>query len=272
MTRFKPAHGLAVACALLALMVVAGPATADTGQTIFECTEDSLTTKTFSDSHCVNTTGTLKFGHVALATGVEERVRVSNNGTAADTISPTPFKVKVPKLHGFANVTITCAEVTGRGGAFNMLSGTVHKATGSGELEFFKSVGEPCETNQAGCKAAVGTLKASVEAVEGLPPGITGMGLKFKPVSPATTFGTVKFEGTCGLKAFGAIPIGGIVIATAHGEPTGSGATAYFNNTEPTKLTIGGELAEILEGRLIFTGAFSGWPLVLTTSPFSGDR
>jgi hypothetical protein len=250
---------------------VAQSASADTGQTIFECTEESLTTKTFSDAHCVNTTGTLKFGHVVLPEGQKIQAKVNNSFTADDTISATPFVAKIEHLHGFSNVTITCAEVTGSGKALNILDGSVHEATGTGEAFFRKGISENCTTNQTGCSAAVGLIKAQVEAVEGLAPGITGMGLRFKPLSPATSFGTVTFEGTCGLSAFGAIPIKGSTIATARGEATGRGATAYFLEGEMNSLTIGAEKAEIT-GRLVFTRTSTGWPLVLTTSPFAGDQ
>ena len=271
MTGIKPAFGFAIGCLLLAFAAAAQPASAVTsGQTIFECS-GSVTTKTFSDAHCDNTSGTLKFGHIPLPQGEKIPVWVSNAHTASETTGSTVAEAKIGTLHGFSNVTIQCKQIEGSVRAVNTLEGEVHEGTGTtvvgtGVL-FRNGQGEPCTTNQAGCTVGVSEIQAQATTVEGLAPG---MGLQFKPLGAATKFGTVKFEGTCGLAVFPPMAIEGSTIATAHGEPTGGGATAYFVEGGMNSLTIAGAATQFI-AKLTFKRESTENSLVLTTAPFVKD-
>lgn len=63
------------------------------------------------------------------------------------------------------------------------------------------------------------------------------------------------------------------MIATAHGEPGGGGATAYFEQANAMNgLTIGGANTELLEtAKLTFKRVSNSKALVLTTAPFADD-
>jgi hypothetical protein len=269
MTRPRPLHGLAIGCALLALAVFAQSASAATaGQTVFECTQ-SATTKTFSDAHCDNTTGTAAYGHVVLPQGEQVAATVSNEGTKNNTEQAVEAVGKIALLKGFKNVTIECRNVEGAVDVTNILAGEVHRGTGTSAIRFNDGGGANCRTSQAGCTVKVSELQGQAVTVEGLAPGGTGMGLEFKPLAGAAKFGTVKWEGACGLAAFPlGFPIEGSAIATANGQPNGRGATAVFGANN--NLTIGGSALEFT-ATLTFKKNTGQKALVLTTPPFLND-
>jgi hypothetical protein len=169
---------------------------------------------------------------------------------------------------------IECSNVEGTGTAFNELSGAIHRGKGKLPAKFNNGTGVLCHTNQTGCVggtatvgAKVSEIKLSAESVEGTSlkeEGVSGgHGLKLFPTT-GTQFGTVTFEGTCGLHAFGAIPIAGSAIATAGGSPEGRGATLFFVPGEMNSLTVGGSVAQ-LEGKDTIKRNSTGNGLVLTS-------
>ncbi len=269
MNRNRSLIPISIICALLAGAVVAQSAMAEvTGRTLFECSK-SATTKTFSDPHCDKTTGTLEYGHV-LFPSVKTLISVSNAETAAETKEPTTAVLSIPKIHGLSNVVVECTNVEGTGEALNSESGEVMKGSAVGTVRFNDGAGVNCSTNQAKCTAKVAEVNFKAETVEGLAPEKTGVGLKIEPAT-GTTFTTISFEGTCGLHAFGAIPITGSTIATAGGEPTGVGATETFTTTnEMNGLKVGGESGQ-MTGKTTVRRVSTGNAIVWTGKPWLND-
>jgi hypothetical protein len=258
--------GLALMCALLLSAVAAqGASAAGNGQTIFECSSGGTG---FKDAHCDTAETPGKFGHVQFPTE-STAITLTNGGTAEETKKATTGLLHIALLHGFKNVNVECTNVEGTGTAQNV-AGPPMVGKGSGIIKFNNGTGVLCHTNQSGCEggtatvgAKVGEVKASAETVEGLAPSGTGMGLKFSPTT-GSQFATITFEGTCGLHAFGAIPVAGSTIATAGGEANGHGATAWFTE-EMSSLTVGGEPAG-LTGKATLKRTSTGSALTLTTS------
>lgn len=269
--------GLASVCALLGSALVAqGSAAAGNGQTIFECSHTAPVLE-FHEPHCDNQEPTpLEFGHKAFLGTAEkpEEINLTNGGTKSGTTEPTPMVLSIPLLHGFSNVVVECTNVEGTGAAFNELSGTVHRGKGMLPAKFNNGTGVLCHTNQTGCVggtatvgARVSEVKLSAETVEGMSlkeGGVSGgHGLKLFPTS-GTQFGTVTFEGTCGLHAFGAIPVAGSVTGTAGGSREGRGATLFLVPGEMNSLTVGGSAAQ-LEGKGTIKRPSTGNAMVLTS-------
>jgi hypothetical protein len=207
-----------------------------TGQTAFTCAR--VGTGKGGDPNC-ETKPAEEFEAVAFT-----------GSTPLTAVADGSFVLTVPNIHGLVNVTVTCATVSGTGTVANSETAAVMKATGSGRVKF-----TGCTTNQTGCTSV--TIPEANIAADSIG---SEMGLKFIPQS--ANFTTITFNGTCGLHAFGAIPIGGAVTATAKGEPNGIGAKAIFTKAM-SGLSIAGELAT-LEGTATFKGE-NGNQLILET-------
>jgi len=259
----KTVIGLALVCALVLSALGAQAASAASNQTIFECTK-SATTKTFSDAHCDNESGTLEYGHKVFPSAATA-ISLTNGKTKNATTESTTAVMKVPLVKGFKNVEITCTTVSGTGTALNSASGAEMKGSGSGTINFTNAGGANCSTNQAGCTAKVNPVGASAETVD---IAAAEMGLKFFPTTGGV-FATVKFEGTCGMAALGALNVEGSVIATAGGVPNGKGATAVITAAMSSLIFGGG--AATLEGTATLSRTSTGNALVVTTSPYKED-
>jgi hypothetical protein len=260
--------GFALMCALLLCAVAAqGASAAGNGQTINECVK--VPHGNFSDAHCDSEVSpeSGEYLHVQFPTE-STAITLTNGGTAESTKKATTGVLHIALLHGFKNVNVECTNVEGTGTAQNV-AGPPMVGKGSGIIKFNNGTGVLCHTNQSGCEggtatvgAKVSEVKASAETVEGGTLG-SGMGLKFSPTT-GSQFATITFEGSCGLHAFGAIPVAGSTIATAGGEPNGHGATAWFTE-EMSSLTVGGEPAG-LTGKATLKRTSNGNALTLTTS------
>ncbi len=250
----KAVIGLALLCSLAFCALVAqGAAAAGAGQTAFTCGEASGTGE-YSDAHCDNAASGGKFHHVAIPANTSTAITLTNGGTANETKEATPAHLFVAKLHGVAEVEVNCSTVSGSGTMENTETGGIMKASGSGTISW-----SGCTANH-GCTVAIENTSVKAETVEGL--AEEGHGLKFSPQT-GSLFTKVTFTGTgCPLKAFGAIPVEGSTIATAHGEAKGGGATAYFGTMN--SLTVGGESAEFT-GKATLKGP-NGNALVAETS------
>ncbi len=258
----KAVIGLALLCSLAFCAVVAQGAAAE--QTAFTCAPGagSGTTKEFTDAHCDNTVepGHGTFHHVEIPVLTNTEITLTNGATENETKSATRAHLFVAKLHGVAEVEVNCKKVNGTGTMENTNTGGVMGASGKGIIKF-----EECEANHGCTVAEPIEAKVKAELVEKLAPEEKGMGLKFEPQVAGGTFTSITFLGTgCPLKAFGAIPAAGSTIGTAHGEPTGMGATVYIG--ENNSITVGGEPAQ-LTGRVTLKGP-NGNALTATTPPY----
>jgi hypothetical protein len=249
----KAIVGLALLCSLAFCALAAqGAAAAGHGQTAFTCAK-VIGGADHTDAHCDNT-GPGEWGHVAF-TG-PTKITLTNEATAEKTTAAQPAHLFVSELHGVKEVEVNCTTVSGTGEAENSEAEGIMKASGSGTIEF-----TGCTANHS-CTVTVKATPVKAELVEGLSPG-EGMGLKFVPKT-GTQFTTLTFTGSaCPLKAFGAIPVEGSTIGTAHNEPQGEGATVYFGTMN--SLTIGGQ-TPVFEGIATLRGP-SGNALVSTTIP-----
>jgi hypothetical protein len=255
----KAVIGLALLCSLAFCAVVAQGAAAE--QTVFTCAPGAgaAPTKDFTDAHCDNTVepGKGTFHHVTIEKGKKTEITLTNSATENETKSAARAHLFISKLHGVSEVEVNCTTISGTGTMENTETSGVMGASGEGTIKFTGctankncTVAEPIET------AVKGAL------VEGL--SSEGMGLKFEPKT-GTTFTSITFSGaSCPLKAFGAIPVAGSTIGTAHGEPKGEGATVYFG--EMGSITVGGETAS-LEGKVTLKGP-NGNALTATTPPY----
>jgi hypothetical protein len=250
MTGRRVVIGLSLLCALALSAFAAPSAFAERGQTAFTCAKEEGV-RNFEDPHCDKTaTGTGEYGHVAITE--KTNISLTNHNTKNNTTEHTPAFLHAAKLHGVANVEIECTTVHGTGTMENKVEG-VMRATGEGTIEF---EGNPrlvpptdtgnCWTNQSGCTVKPGKVETKAKTIETAAVGgmEAGMGLEFSPKT-GTKFTTVTFEGSCGLKSFGAIPVEGSVVGTAEGVPNGMGATISFANTGLGNLKVGGEPAEL---------------------------
>ncbi len=196
----------------------------------------------WNDANCETATpGSGAFGHITFT-----------GATKTTLENDAPLEVTMAKLHGFSNVEISCAKVSGSGTIENFEGVTV---VGTGKVALSE-----CTTNQAACSVSVAETEFEFEAVA---PEAEAVGLKFKAKSPATKITTVTFSGgTCGLKAFGPIPVAGSATATASGEPKGSGAQTVFSGGTMSALTVGGETA-VPTGKVTIKGP-NGNRIVIT--------
>jgi hypothetical protein len=228
----KALVGLALLCVLPCYAFVAqGAIAAGKGQTTYTCAEVQVDGE-FSDAHCDDPLVGGKYAHLAFTQTTA--ITVTNAATENETKSAARAHLFVSELHGVKEVEVNCTTVSGTGEASNSETGGLMKASGSGTINF-----TGCTANHA-CTVSISETPVKGETVEGL--ASEGMGLKLEPKT-GTVFTKITFTGTsCPLKAFGAIPIEGSTIGTAHGEPKGEGATVYFG--EMNSLTIGGQSPE----------------------------
>jgi hypothetical protein len=248
--------GLSLICTLLPSAVAAHGASA-AGLTIFECSKEA-TPKTFSDAHCDKEHIGGEYGHVVFPS-TKASIAVTNGGTAEETKKATTAVLEVANLHGFANVVIECAEVSGIGEALNSAPGGIMRGSSEGAVEFHSGGGGNCTTNQAGCTVKVTVAGVKGQSIEVSP---TEMGVKLE--ATGVSFNSVTFQGTCGLTAFGGMAVKGSTIATANGETNGHGATAWFIRGTMNSLIVGGSAAQLI-GKVTFKRASTGNALVLTT-------
>lgn len=220
--------------------------------------------KGFEDAHCDRATSEsakVKFVHEAI-TGTTTNVLVTNAGTREETKKATTAVMRVANLHGLANVVVECTNVEGSGFMENKLVSGVMQVVGSGTLKFNNGSGVNCSSNQAGCTAKVAEAPTKGTTVEG---SETEMGYEVSPAGGGSVFTTVTFEGTCGLHAFGALPISGTAVGTQGTEPNGHGGTLVV--TEAMKnLSIGGEPVT-LSATLTFAMKEGNTLALTTTSP-----
>jgi hypothetical protein len=259
MKQRKTVVGLMMLCALVVSAVVAQGAQAK-GQTAFTCAPTTNGGPGFSDAHCDNAVETgAKFVHAVIAPGTITNITLTNAAVTNETKDPEPAVLSLTgPLHGVNAVTVTCTTVAGTGTMENV-AGPPMEAKGEGTIKF-----SGCTTNATNCTTP-NTIEAKVKghSVE----TADGMGLKFEP--KGTNFAELNFAGTgCALKPFTNIPVAGNVTGTAHGEPNGSGATAYFLANVEGKpameaLTVGGVAADIT-GIVTLKGE-NGNALTLTT-------
>jgi hypothetical protein len=263
----------ALMCALVLCAVAAqGASAAGKGQTIFECSKEAPI-RPFNDAHCDTEGSAHEYGHVQFPEA-STAITLTNGATAEETKKATIWIWKIALLHGFKNVVLECTNVEGTGTAKNSEETGTMKGSGSSTIKFNNGTGVLCHTNQSGCEggtatvgAKVAEVKASFETAEGTTlkeGGVAGgHGLKFFPTSG--NFTTITFEGTCGLHAFGAIPISGSFIGTAGGTREGHGATTWFIEGEMSSVTLGGEPMQVI-GKLTLKRTSTGNALTLTTS------
>jgi hypothetical protein len=254
--------GLALLC-LLTVGAVASQAASAKGTTAFTC-KPGTGEQGFEDAHCDRATSEkaqVKFVHEAI-TGTTANVLVTNAGTKEETKKATTAVMRVPNLHGFKNLVIECTNVEGVGTMENKLVSGVMQVVGQGTMKFNNGSGVNCSTNQTGCTAKVAETPirgTTVETTE------TEMGYKVEPGSGGSIFTTVAFEGTCGLHAFGAIPISGTSVGTQGTEPNGHGGTLVLTEAM-SSLSVGGSPATIT-GILTFAMKEGNTLTLTTTSP-----
>ncbi len=256
----KAVIGLALLCSLAFCAIVAQGAAAE--QTAFTCAPGagSGTTSDFSDAHCDNTvkTGTGSFHHVEIPKNTSTEITLTNAATENETKSATPAHLFVTKLHGIAEVEVNCSTVAGTGTMENTEVGGVMGASGKGTIKF-----TGCTANHNCTVAEPIEAKVKTELVDGL--ASSGMGQKVEPQTAGGPFTSITFLGaSCPLKLFGAIPVAGSTIGTAHGEPNGMGATLYFG--EMNSVTVGGEPVG-LTGKVTLKGP-NGNAISITTPPY----
>jgi hypothetical protein len=193
MTGRRAIVGLSLFCALL-LGAFAGQG-ASAASTLFTCAPAEGGGAGFSDAHCDKPVGTsAKFKHVEIAAGTATFIHATNKQTANETKEATPAILTAKEFHGFAEVVITCTEVTSNGvQAENFLkniAGPPMSSEGKVALHY-NSAGGNCTTNVKNVTAAVATVKAKFKPFE----NGNEMGIRFEPAVAGDPFAAITFVG-----------------------------------------------------------------------------
>jgi hypothetical protein len=246
-------------CVLAFSAIAAQSAAAVTkGTTAFTCKAGAGTFKT---EHCVPGETGGSFGHVAIASFTETRLRISNEKTNGGTNGSTSVKIK--ETVAGVPVELSASEVTGFGSLENRTAASgEHFVELRPSLEFngvtvTKPAGKGCQVFEdiAKGEGLLGVIRS--EFLGGTTEG-QGDSIKLRPFA-GTAFATFfitcttkveALEGTWELTGSFNCPTNGATIVCNHNEVTaqntlkGKGAKAGFEGTltlEGTDQTIGGD-------------------------------
>jgi hypothetical protein len=270
MTKSRAILGLCIACALLVSAFAAQSASAET--TAFTCSKE-VTTKTWSDAHCTNSTsGTKEDGHVAVA----------ENTTTATTASPGTSK-PIQKLRatiGGINTELVTTTVSGAGSMHNTTVNGEMQATGTG-TKTYTAVTVAAPANK-GCKVYTDTVEKEkgeegvVHTREIKASTTSEMGVKFEP-NVGNVFATFIIEGCAGSEALKGLNKTYEVTGSVIGVPNGGevvfehAATTAQNTLKINGLKAGIDGSTTIQGRHAEKPLEEFKALTATTPPYATD-
>jgi hypothetical protein len=270
MNKGRTVLGLCVAAALLVSAFAAQSASAET--TEFTCSK-SVTTKTWSDAHCTNSsTGTKEYGHVAIP---------ENTTTDAIGGAGTSFEgeQKLRASINGINVELVSKSVSGTGSVKNTTVGGKMRVEGTGTstltnvtVQAPASKGCKVFTDNGGVKGEEGVIHTNELKVV----TTEEMGLKTEPV--ATSFATF-FIGNCaGSEALEGLNKTYEITGSVIGEPSGGeGIFTHAATTAQNTLKLNGTIKLGINGSGTVKARHAEKPeeeykaITVTTPPYTTD-
>jgi hypothetical protein len=270
MNKGRTVLGLCVAAALLVSAFAAQGASAET--TEFTCSKE-VTTKTWSDAHCTNSsTGTKEYGHVA----IPENTTTDAIGGAGTSKATQRLRATINGI----NTEIVSTSVSGSGSMKNTTVGGKMQVIGTGtstltNVTVAAPAGKGCKvyTDNGGVKGEEGVIHTNELKVV----TTEEMGLKTEPAS-GETFATFFIEGCAGSEALEGLnktySITGSVIGVPNG---GEGIFEHANTTAQNTLKLNGTIKAGIDGSGTLKARHAEKPeeeykaITVTTPPYITD-